>query len=159
MKKITHFFATFVLTSVFILSAYQSKAHCEIPCGIYGDSLRIALIYEDITTVEKSMNMIIELSKAEKPDYNQLVRWVTNKEEHANKIQDIVSQYFLHQRIKPTTVDDEVAYKKYLKQLEALHNILVFAMKSKQSTNLEIIDKLRDTVHNFEHLYFDEHSH
>jgi len=157
MKKITTLFASTILTAALTLAAFQSKAHCEIPCGIYGDSLRIALIYEDITTIEKSMNMIIELSAQEKPDYNQLVRWVDNKEEHAKKIQEIVSQYFLHQRIKPTEVDDEIAYKKYLKQLEALHHILVFAMKSKQSTNLEIIDKLRETVHSFEHLYFDDH--
>lgn len=159
MKKITKLLATTFFLSVLSLSAFQSQAHCEIPCGIYGDSVRISLIYEHIETVEKSMNMINELSEQENPDYNQLVRWVVNKEEHAKKIQDIVSQYFLHQRIKPTPVDDQEAYKKYQKQLEALHHILVFAMKSKQSTNLNITDKLREKVHNFEHLYFHSHSH
>ena len=105
------------------------------------------------------MNQIIELSKAETPDYNQLVRWVMNKEEHAVKMQEIVAQYFLHQRIKPVAVDDEAAYKKYLKQLEALHHIQVFAMKAKQSTNLSLIETLNEKVHAFEHLYFDNHKH
>ena len=159
MKKFTQLLASVLLVGIFTISSFKAKAHCEIPCGIYGDSVRIALIYEHITTVEKSMNMINELSAKENPDYNQLVRWVVNKEEHAKKIQDIVSQYFLHQRVKPATADDDNAYRKYVKQLESLHHVLVFAMKSKQSTDLKIIDTLREKVHVFEHAYFDNHKH
>jgi len=159
MKKFTLLFSVAFIIGIITLSSYQAKAHCEIPCGIYGDSIRIALLYEHIETIEKSMNQINELSKADKPDYNQLVRWVTNKEEHAKKIQEIVSQYFLHQRVKITSPDDEAAYRKYTKQLELLHHISVFAMKSKQSTDLAIIETLREKVHLFEHAYFEEHKH
>jgi len=155
MKKLTQLFASVMLVGILSLSSLQSQAHCEIPCGIYGDSVRITLLYEHIATIEKSMNMINELSKQDKPDYNQLVRWVTNKEEHAVKIQDIVSQYFLHQRVKPVSSADVAAYGRYVKQLDLLHNILVFAMKSKQSTDLANIETLRQKVHNFEHVYFD----
>ena len=154
MKKITQLFAAILVVGIIALSNFQAKAHCEIPCGIYGDSVRIALLYEHIATVEKSMKQIEELSAKDNPDYNQLVRWVLNKEEHAKKIQEIVSQYFLHQRVKPTTSDDADAYRKYMKQLELLHHISVFAMKSKQSTDLNIIDTLREKVHSFEHVYF-----
>lgn len=159
MKNLSKLFISALFISVLSLSSFQSKAHCEIPCGIYGDSVRITLIYEHIETVEKSMNMINELSSQANPDYNQLVRWVVNKEEHAKKIQDIVSQYFLHQRIKPVDPSDEEAYAKYQKQLEVLHHILVFAMKSKQSTDLNVIDTLREKVGNFESIYFHDHSH
>ena len=159
MKKITQLLSATLLLGILTVSSYKAKAHCEIPCGIYGDSVRVALLYEHITTIEKSMNMINELSKADKPDYNQLVRWVVNKEEHAKKIQDIVSQYFLHQRVKITSADDEAAYRKYIKQLTSLHEVLVFAMKSKQSTDLSVIDSLREKVHVFEHAYFEEHKH
>ncbi len=159
MKNLSKLFISALFISVLSLSAFQSKAHCEIPCGIYGDSVRITLIYEHIETVEKSMNMINELSEQANPDYNQLVRWVVNKEEHAQKIQDIVSQYFLHQRIGLVEPDNKDAYAKYQKQLEALHHILVFAMKSKQSTDIEITDSLREKVGNFENLYFHSHSH
>jgi nickel superoxide dismutase len=159
MKNLSKLFISALFISVLSLSSFQSKAHCEIPCGIYGDSVRITLIYEHIETVEKSMNMINELSSQANPDYNQLVRWVVNKEEHAKKIQDIVSQYFLHQRIKPVDPSDEEAYAKYQKQLEVLHHILVFAMKSKQSTDLNVIDTLREKVGNFESIYFHGHSH
>lgn len=157
MKKSTHILTSIILFAALSFSAIQSKAHCEIPCGIYGDSLRISLIYEDIETIEKSMNQINELSEQADVNYNQLVRWVTNKEEHAQKIQDIVSQYFLHQRIKPTSPDNAEAYKKYQQQLEALHHILVFAMKAKQGTDLSVVETLKEKVHHFEQLYFHSH--
>nr|WP_319571807.1 superoxide dismutase [Ni] [uncultured Draconibacterium sp.] len=83
MKKITQFFSVALIMGIITLSSFQTKAHCEIPCGIYGNSVRIALLYEHIETIEKSMNQINKLSKSENPDYNQLVRWVMNKEEYA----------------------------------------------------------------------------
>ena len=151
-----------ILITLFIsLFAFvkQSRAHCEIPCGIYGDSLRIELIAEHIETIQKSMNQINELSKAGEINYNQLVRWIVNKEEHASKIQDIVSQYFLHQRIKPVEPSDVEAYKKYTNHLALLHQLSVFAMKAKQSTDLEIIGKLNSTLQQFADSYFMKHDH
>jgi nickel superoxide dismutase len=139
------------------LNYQESFAHCEIPCGIYADSVRITLIKEHITTIEKSMNQIEEISQSSKPNYNQLVRWVNNKEEHAKKIQEIVSQYFLHQRIKIVEENQKEAYAKYQKHLELLHKMLVYAMKCKQTTDLAFIEKLRTTVADFEKAYFHKH--
>ena len=151
------------LVSVLLLAAFfinqRTYAHCEIPCGIFDDSVRVALIKEHITTIEKSMNEINALSSEADPNYNQLIRWVINKEEHAKKIQDIVSQYFLHQRIKPVDPSDKEAYIKYQKQLEVLHHISVYAMKSKQSTDLKNIEILRAKVEEFEGMYFHTHDH
>ena len=132
--------------------------HCEVPCGIYEDSLRISLITEHITTIEKSMNQINELSSADKPNYNQLVRWINNKDEHASKIQEIVSQYFLHQRIKLTDPEDNTAYVKDQRHLELLHQMSVYSMKSKQTTDLAYITKLRQTLLKFEQAYFHSHN-
>lgn len=160
-KQIKHKI-TFIALAFFvsILFVYQnSYAHCEIPCGIYEDSLRISLINEHITTIEKSMNMINELSKQTNPNYNQLVRWITNKEEHANKIQEIVSQYFLHQRVIITDSSDKEKYNKYIKQLTSLHAIAVFSMKAKQSTDLTVIENLKKSVGEFVLIYFGEHKH
>lgn len=133
------------------------SAHCQIPCGIFGDELRVQLLEEDITTVEKSMKEIVALGSASPVNYNQLVRWVVNKEEHAQKIQDIVTAYFLAQRIKPPTDHgDEKVMKEYLHQLALLHAIQVHAMKAKQSTDLEEIATLRDLVSQFRKAYFGE---
>ncbi|MBI9070211.1 MAG: hypothetical protein JEY94_01350 [Melioribacteraceae bacterium] len=149
-------------TAIFLAALFITRninAHCEVPCGIYNDSVRVTLILEHISTIEKSMNQINTISAEEKPNYNQLVRWVMNKEEHAEKIQEIVSQYFLHQRIKITDHEKKEEYAKYQKQLELLHKLSVYSMKTKQTTDLKIIDDLRATVKEFQEVYFHEHKH
>lgn len=133
-------------------------AHCEIPCGIYGDSLRFELIREHVLTVEKSMREIEAIGKSQKPDLHQLVRWVDIKEEHARLIQEIVSQYFLHQRIKPIA-EGESGRDLYVQKLELMHRILVSAMKCKQGTDLQDAARIREYLHSFEHLYGEEHGH
>lgn len=143
---------TLLLVAILPLFAQNASAHCEIPCGIYDDSLRVALLYEHMTTVEKSMNQIIALEKAGN-DANQLVRWVNNKEEHCNKMQEIIAQYFMHQRIKPKKKGED-GRDYYLKQLELMHRLSILAMKSKQSINLDLIPTMRETLHEFEHAYF-----
>mgnify|MGYP000010574791 CR=1 FL=1 len=74
------------LFALSLLWTSSSAAHCQIPCGIYDDELRVQLIEENITTVEKSMNQIIALSAEDDEDYNQIVRWVVNKEKHAEEL-------------------------------------------------------------------------
>lgn len=149
---------TLSIAIVLLFSAQQASAHCEIPCGIYNDSLRITLLYEHITTIEKSMQQIIALENSN-DNANQLARWVVNKEEHAKKMQEIISQYFMHQRIKPKDVGSE-GRDKYVKQLELMHRLSIYAMKCKQSVNLELIPQMQETVHLFEHAYFEKgHKH
>ena len=134
------------------ITAAKVTAHCEIPCGIYDDKLRASLIYEHSVTIEKSIKKISELSKQNPVNYNQLIRWVSNKEEHATIIQHIISQYFMTQRIKPDT-------EKYLDKLSVLHKMLQAAMKCKQSTDLANIQTLRSLLKEFEILYFGQSQH
>ena len=110
-------------------------SHCEVPCGIYDDALRAKLIMEHISTIEKSMQQINTLAKEADKNYNQIVRWINNKEHHAGEIQHIASQYFITQRIKITDPADQAKYQKYLKELSLLHEIIVYAMKCKQTTD------------------------
>jgi nickel superoxide dismutase len=137
------------------LSARGAQAHCEIPCGIYDDGLRIALIREHITTVEKSMTMIKTLGAEAEVNYNQLIRWTSNKEEHADEIQHIVSQYFMTQRIKPAAGPGP-EYDAYIAKLTLLHELLIEAMKSKQTLDQAHIDSMRRIVDSFEKLYFEK---
>ncbi|MCZ6767118.1 MAG: superoxide dismutase [bacterium] len=127
-------------------------AHCEIPCGIYDDEMRISMLRENLTTVEKAMKQIVDLSKGSPVDYNQLVRWTVNKEEHATKIQHIVTQYFMTQRLKPTNSDR----KAYEKKLSLLHEMLFYAMKTKQSTDTSHVEKLSTLIAEFYEAYFGE---
>ena len=75
-------------------------SHCQIPCGIYNDQMRFDMINEHIATIEKSMKQITELSSQDKPNMNQIVRWVQNKDHHADELSDIVTYYFMAQRVK-----------------------------------------------------------
>jgi nickel superoxide dismutase len=137
------------------LSARGVLAHCEIPCGIYDDGLRITMIREHIDTVEKSMTMIRSLGAEAEVNYNQLIRWTSNKDEHAEEIQHIVSQYFMTQRIKPAA-GPGAEYDAYVAKLTLLHELLIEAMKSKQTLEQEHIDSMRQIVDNFEKLYFEK---
>ena len=129
------------------------QAHCQIPCGIYGDSTRFDLMREHVTTIEKSMKNIVELSKADSSSANQLSRWVTNKETHADELTEIVTFYFLAQRVKPAPESDKKAYAAYQAKLTVLHNIIVGAMRAKQSTDTDHCTGLRKSIDAFAALY------
>ena len=128
-------------------------AHCEIPCGIYGDEGRFAALLEDVDTIEKSMNEIDKLSGESERNDNQIVRWVINKEHHADHIRDVVAQYFLAQRITEPVADDAAAMKAYTDKLVALHKIIRTAMKCKQTTDPANAQTLRDLVLAFQEMY------
>ena len=137
---------TFCIVCLLSVNAFS---HCEIPCGIYDDEMRIEMINEHIGTIEKSMNQIMQIEKGGHQNSNQLVRWIMNKENHANEIQEIVSQYFMTQRIKPDAKD-------YDKKLGLLHEMLIYSMKCKQTTDVTHVGKMKDLVKEFKGLYFEE---
>jgi len=148
-----HYKMIFVTTLLIIQFCSTALfAHCEIPCGIYNDKMRIDLLREHTDTIEKSMKQIAELSAAGEKNYNQLIRWVVNKEEHASKFQHIVTQYFMTQRIKMP--EDSSEKEAYLNKLSLLHELLVLAMKSKQTTDIEYCNKMRQVIDTFSGAYF-----
>lgn len=146
MKSV--FFTMLFGLMIVLSNAAKISAHCEIPCGIYDDELRIKLIAEHATTIEKSMKLIIELSEKDPVNHNQLVRWISNKETHADEIQHIVTQYFMTQRIKPDV-------KSYEEELSLLHKMLISTTKCKQTTDLEHVGSIRTLLKKFEDLYFE----
>lgn len=132
-----------------VLLTTTALAHCEIPCGIYDDQARVDMLFEHAMTIEKSMNQIMKIEKDGHGHghSNQLVRWIMNKEKHATMLQEIVTQYFMTQRIKAGT-------DHYDEKMKALHGMLVQAMKCKQTVDLAHVVKLRALVVEFEGLYF-----
>jgi len=161
MRKIKKFVAGLIVAGS-LLTFNQSFAHCQVPCGIYNDELRIHQIEEYILTIEKSMNAINSLSKNLKDPLaiNQIVRWVDNKEKHAEKIQKIVWEYFFTQRVKPVDKSNKKAYERYLKLLELLNKLSFYSMKAKQSVDPKVAENLRKTLEEFEEVYFGkDHKH
>ena len=148
MKKAI--FAVVLATVAWTAATRPAEAHCQMPCGIYNDQLRVDLIKEHADTIAKAMRMITDLSKETPVNYNQVVRWVDTKEHHANEIQEIVSDYFMTQRIAPGDTA-------YAEKIKALHELLIAAMKCKQTVDPANVQKVRDALNDFEKLYFRAH--
>ena len=141
---------------VLLTSPTALFSHCEIPCGIYDDAMRIQMIDENIRTIEKSMQEIVKLQAAGDINYNQLVRWILNKEHHADQLCETVTEYFMKQRISPIEASDGKAYEAYINKLTLLHKLMVYSMKCKQTTDLENVAKLRENLAAFKSAYFGE---
>ena len=123
-----------------LILAQNAVAHCQIPCGIYDDHARVASMLEDVATIHKSVDLIAELAgKSDAQSQNQLVRWVMNKEQHAQNIIDSISDYFLTQRVKASQED-------YAERLQKHHAVIVAAMRAKQNADPGIVDELKAAV-------------
>ncbi|MEO1235966.1 MAG: superoxide dismutase [Ni] [Planctomycetota bacterium] len=141
-----------------IAATPRAMAHCQVPCGIYGDELKFAELSQHIDTIEKSMASIKELAGSSDPqDVQQVVRWTNNKETHAQKIQDDAQEYFLAQRVKLPA--DESEHEAYLAKLASLHEIIVYAMKCKQTTDPAATEPLRASLAKFKGQYFGNADH
>jgi len=124
----------------------QAEAHCQVPCGIYDDPARIAQLREDATTIEKAIGQINELADSHSAlSFNQASRWVATKEDHASHIIEVVSEYFLAQKVKPAAADSS-EYDAYLKSLADHHAVMVAAMKTKQACDPATVGTLRAAI-------------
>ena len=142
----------YILLTIIFLMNNIIFAHCQIPCGIYDDVLQIMRIKSDFETIRKSMGKISELSSKSDPlSLNQINRWVITKDQHADKIQKTISDYFLTQRVKADKS------KKYIDQISTLHQLLVSTMKCKQTVDDNNIDISLELVDSFVSYYFDSH--
>ena len=122
------------------LSASVVQSHCQIPCGIYDDSARVVSMLEDVATIRKAVAQIADLAgKTDPQSQNQIVRWVMNKEQHAQRIIATISDYFLTQRVKAKQED-------YTERLRKHHAVIVAAMRAKQNANAEVVADLESAV-------------
>lgn len=146
------FALVFALAGAAFLPSQTAQAHCQIPCGIYDDHARVKSMLEDAATVEKSVKLIQELSgKTDAQSQNQLVRWVMNKETHAQKVIASISDYFLTQRVKPKQED-------YAERLAKHHAVILAAMKAKQNADMQHAQALKKSIEALA-VYYPEHKH
>lgn len=151
---------TFIyLISIAVISAFSGVfllpaavfSHCQIPCGIYDDHARVMHMLEDTSTIEKSVKRITDLSgKTDAQSQHQLIRWVMNKEKHAQNIIETISNYFLTQRINPDLKD-------YQERLVKHHSVILNAMKVKQNTTMKHVKNLEKSIKALS-VYYPEHT-
>ena len=140
--------ATFAFITLSTLLVSKSVlAHCQVPCGVYGDQRRFEAMLEDTETITKAMAQINELSdKADGLSRNQLARWVMTKEDHASNTQKIIAEYFMTQRIKADAAN-------YVGKLTAAHSVMVAAMKCKQTVDEKNAKALNAAILKFYEAY------
>lgn len=151
MKRNLRMICFFILC---MFSSASAFSHCQMPCGIYDDQMRISMIKEYIITVEKSMKQIQALSGQKDKNHNQIVRWVNTKDDHADKINEVASGYFMTQRLNPADLNDPSSREGYVQKLSLLHRLMFYAMKAKQTTDLSFVSKMRGTIDEFSDAYF-----
>ncbi|CAE7782320.1 unnamed protein product [Symbiodinium sp. CCMP2456] len=119
------------------------RFHCQVPCGIFTDELRVQAMMEDASTIRKAVVQAQELHKAGGlQDVHQMVRWIVTKEDHAQKIMTTTADYFLAQKVKKADLSED----DYLKRLALHHDVMVAAMKAKQSSELGPVDTLDKAI-------------
>lgn len=144
MRSITTF-ALVALSALFV--ARTASAHCQVPCGVYGDQRRFEAMLEDTQTITKAIDQINQLAtKSDGLSANQLGRWVMTKEDHASNTQKIIAEYFMTQRIKTTD-------PKYVAKLTAAHSVMVWAMKCKQTVDPASAKSLNAAILKFYEAY------
>jgi len=127
-------------------------AHCQVPCGIYDDHARLQAMLEDAATVEKAATSMAELAGAsDAQSQNQMVRWVLNKEKHADNVIQTISDYFLTQRVTPSQED-------YAERLQRHHAVILAAMRAKQNAAKSFAVELRNKIEALAE-YYPEHEH
>lgn len=119
-----------------LFGVQTAHAHCQIPCGIYDDHARVQAMLEDAATVDKATSEMAELAgKSDPQSVNQMVRWIMNKESHAQKIIATISDYFLTQRVNPSQED-------YAERLKKHHAVMLAAMEAKQHADTKYAEAL-----------------
>ena len=134
------------LAILFLAAGKPAHSHCQVPCGIYTDELRFRMLEEHFTTIEKSMKQIVKLSGKPERNGNQIARWVSNKDSHADEVSQIITWYFMAQRIKPGQDDYEA-------KITILHRMLILSMKCKQTTDTNHLNSLRGLTVEFAAIY------
>ena len=127
------------------------RCHCQVPCGIFDDPVRVTLLKEDAATVRKAMVQINELSTAGTAlALNQSTRWIVTKEDAAKNIITTVSEYMLCQRVKKELFETN---EEYLQALGVHHGVLAAAVKTKQVVDAAACDALDHTIADLAPMY------
>lgn len=122
----------------------EVKAHCDIPCGIYDPiGAQIAAL-----TVVRMMDLMADLASGETKDnvnfHNSMERYITVKEEHAekakNEIRVIWGDYF--KKDKHPNVD------------ELAHKIMQLGSKARQTADREAGLALVDAINEFAEIFW-----
>ncbi len=123
------------LSFIFVnFSRLELSAHCQMPCGIYHDEMVYDQIDQYTETMYKGITVMNQNKLESVHDFNDLTRWIMEKEKESNDIAQLINVYFLQQKIKPG--EPETA-----KRLTTAHKLLFLLVAIKQNNDLKFVDQ------------------
>lgn len=129
------------------LSFPVAKAHCDIPCGIYDP----APAQIDALTVVRMMDLMAALEQGEEKGkleyHNTLSRYITVKEEHAEKAKHEI-RVIWGDYIKDTHLE------KYPELPGIVHKIMQLGSKSRQTSDREHGLAFVDAINQFAEIFW-----
>ena len=81
----------YIFLVIFLLSENAIFAHCQIPCGIYDDALRIIQIKEDFKTIKKAQKKRLKISI----NYSGPIEAPTKKDQVVGKLKVVFDENLL----------------------------------------------------------------
>lgn len=105
-----------------------------MPCGIYRDDMVFDMIDQYVETMHKAMHELDHINTKTVEGKNQFIRWILTKEKESDSAANLITTYFLQQKISPAGIDTE-------RQVLAAHKLLFQLVAIKQSTKIDIVDE------------------
>jgi nickel superoxide dismutase len=121
-------------------------AHCQMPCGIYHDEIVFDQIDQYTETMFKGISVINQIKINNMHDQNDAVRWIVEKEKESNEIANLITVYFLQQKIKPGEPDTA-------QKLASAHRLLFFLVAIKQNTDLKFVKEFNEEWEKFKDMF------
>lgn len=128
------------------LSQTQISAHCQMPCGIYHDEMVFDQVDQYIETMVKGISVLKEDKFKSIQDYNVATRWIILKEEASIEIADLITVYFLQQKIKPGEEDTT-------KKVISAHKLLFYLVQIKQLVDLRAVNDFYEEWEKFKLMF------
>lgn len=144
MRKIVSFLTVFTL-----LSQGMLQAHCQMPCGIYHDDMVYDQIDQYAETMYKAMSEINSSKFQDPKERNQFVRWVLQKDIQSDEAAQLITVYFLQQKIKPGEEDT-------VKKITLAHKLLFLIVQIKQNVDVKIVHEFMEDWDRFKHMFHRE---
>ena len=137
-----------ISTIALTLCCYANKGytHCQMPCGIYHDNMVFDQIDQYVETMYKGISVLKTNKFDTVRERNEFVRWVIQKEKASDEVSEIISTYFLQQKIKPDEEDT-------VKRVVSAHKLLFLAVQIKQNVDIKILENFADEWEDFKQMF------
>lgn len=129
-----------------LLTAPFLHSHCQMPCGIYHDDMVYDQIDQYVETMVKGMTVLNDNKFSSTQLRNEFVRWVCQKENMSNETANLLTSYFLQQKIKPDE-DDTV------KRITSAHKLLNYLMLIKQTSDMKFVNAFSEEWEKFKLMF------